>query len=295
MTGTQLAVAAGILLTGGLVLCVHALRPAPPALGAALAQLSAPPVTWRAEAGFSPGSWLPAQLSDWLATRIAVPDADLALLGRTRPQLVARGLALALVALLLPGVLDLALAATGMGVPLAVPVGLGLTAAACVWLLPAREARESAARARAEFRSHLEVFLVLVAGERRARGSVEQALAEAAKVSDSPPFRHLRRALDRAALAGRKPWDDLRELGDRLAVPELRNAADIASVAADGAAVFATLLATARTLRHAEMSDARAAANELSERMSRPLAVLVTALTFFVLVPFMLRMFGVTG
>jgi len=63
-------------------------------------------------------------------------------------------------------------------------------------------------------------------------------------------------------------------------------------VAADGAAVYNTLLATARTLRHAELSDARSQANEVSERMSRPLALLVFGLTAFVLVPFALRMFG---
>ena len=51
---------------------------------------------------------------------------------------------------------------------------------------------------------------------------------------------------------------------------------------------------TARTLRHAELSDQRTEANQVSERMARPLALLVFGLTLFVLVPFMLRMFGVT-
>jgi hypothetical protein len=104
----------------------------------------------------------------------------------------------------------------------------------------------------------------------------------------------MRRALHRAALAGRKPWADLRELAEQLDIPELRNLADIAAAAADGAAVYQTLLATARTLRHAELADQRTEANLVSERMSRPLALLVFGLTLFVLIPFMLRMFGVT-
>ena len=108
------------------------------------------------------------------------------------------------------------------------------------------------------------------------------------------PFVQMRRAIRRAALSGRKPWSDLRALGEELDVVELRNLADIAEVAADGAAVYNTLLATARTLRHAELSDSRAEANRVSERMSRPLAVLVFGLTVFVLVPFMLRMFGIS-
>ena len=111
----------------------------------------------------------------------------------------------------------------------------------------------------------------------------------------SAPFVRMRRAIRRAALSGRKPWSDLRDLGDELAVPELRNLADIAAVAADGASVYNTLLAGARTLRHAELSDARSQANEVSERMSRPLALLVTGLTLFVLVPFLLRMFAGTA
>lgn len=294
MSGLQIAVAAGMALAGGGLLVVRGLRPAPRPLAAVLAQLAPAPARPADDMEPAPPRWLPASVGDWLATRVAVPDADLAVLGRSRLQLVARGLALALAGLLVPAALSLALAPLGVRLPLPVPVGLGVALAVLLWLLPAREARESAARARVEFRSHLEVFLTLVAGERRARGSVEQALEEAARVSDSAPFLQLRRALTRAALTGRKPWDDLRELGERLAVPELRNAADIAAVAADGAAVYATLLATARSLRHAELSDARAAANEVSERMSRPLAVLVTALTLFVLVPFMLRMFGAT-
>ena len=90
----------------------------------------------------------------------------------------------------------------------------------------------------------------------------------------------MRRAIRRAALVrAASRGADLRALGEELDVPELRNLADIAEVAADGAAVYNTLLATARTLRHAELSDARAEANEVSERMSRPLALLVFGLT----------------
>lgn len=294
MTGLQVAIAGGMLVAAGGLLVVRGLRPALPPLADVLAHMALGRAQLVQEQGPLSPRWLPTGLGAWLGARIAVPDADLAVLGRDRVQLVARGVALALAGLLVPAALSVAFASLGVPLPLPVPVGLGVALAVLLWLLPAREAREAATRARAEFRSHLEVFLTLVAGERRARGSVEQALEEAARVSDSAPFLALRRALTRAALAGRKPWDDLRELGERLAVPELRNAADIASVAADGAAVYTTLLATARSLRHAELSDARAAANEVSERMSRPLAVLVTALTLFVLVPFMLRMFGAT-
>ncbi|SDG21365.1 Type II secretion system (T2SS), protein F [Klenkia brasiliensis] len=223
--------------------------------------------------------------------RLGVSDADLAILGSSRTELAVRKLSLALVGLLAPAALGVLIALVGGPAGAVIPVAAGLGLASVGWFLPTAEVRERAQLARAEFRTNLECYLTLVAGERRARGSVEQALEEAARVSGSEPFRRMHQAVRRAALAGRKPWTDLRDLGDELGVEELRSLADIAAVASDGASVYNTLLATARTLRHAELSDARTRANEISERMARPLALLVTGLTLFVLVPFLIRMF----
>jgi tight adherence protein C len=298
VTGLQAATLAGMLVALGLVLVVRAVRPAPPSLMAALEQLSAgptsralpvtemtPPDRW---------SWLPSPMARAVEEHLGVSDADLRIIGRTRGELAVRKLTLALAGLLTPPVLGLVLVLLDVPVPFVVPGIIGIAIAAVGWLLPSAEAREAAQKARVAFRSNLESFLTLVAGERRARGSVEQALEEAAEISGSRPFVLMRRAIRRAVLAGRKPWSDLRDLGDELDVAELRNLADIAAVAADGASVYNTLLASARTLRHAELSDARSQANEVSERMARPLALLVTGLTVFVLVPFLLRMFAVT-
>jgi hypothetical protein len=301
VTGLQAATVAGMLVALGLVLAVRALRPAPPSLTAALEQLSASPTAGALPPPGGPPnsaedrwSWLPSAVVRAVEGRLGVSDADLAIIGRTHSELAARKLILALAGLLTPAALGLVGVLLDVPVPFVVPGAAGLGLAAVGWLLPSAEAREAAGKARAEFRSNLESFLTLVAGERRARGSVEQALEEAAEISGSAPFVRMRRAIRRAALSGRKPWADLRDLGDELAVPELRSLADIAAVAADGASVYNTLLASARTLRHAELSDARSQANEVSERMSRPLALLVTGLTLFVLVPFLLRMFAVS-
>jgi hypothetical protein len=303
VTGLQTATLGGMLIALGLVLAVRAVRPAPPALAAALDQLAASPTVRPATVATetTPSSaargWgrLPATVARSLEQHVGVSAADLAIIGRTRSDLAARKLRLALAGLFAPSLLGLALAMADVPFPFVIPSVVGLALAAVGWLLPSAEAREAARHARVEFRSNLESFLTLVAGERRARGSVEQALEEAAEVSGSAPFVRIHRAIRRAALSGRKPWSDLRALGDELDVAELRSLADIAAVAADGASVYNTLLASARTLRHAELSDARRQANEISERMSRPLALLVTGLTLFVLVPFLLRMFAVTA
>jgi tight adherence protein C len=298
MTGLQMAILGGLLVGFGVVLAVRALRPVTPALAAALEQLSAEPTTIAVSmptgSARERGEWLPASVAAALDQHLGVSDADLKIIGWTRPQLAARKLTLALAGFLAPSVFGLVMVFVGLGAFVVFPVAVGVAIAAVGWFLPSQEARELATKARVDFRSNLEFFLTLVAGERRARGSVEQALEEAADVSGSMPFVRMRRAIRRATLAGRKPWADLRALGEELEVAELRNLADIAEVAADGAAVYNTLLATARTLRHAELSDQRTEANQVSERMSRPLALLVFGLTLFVLVPFMLRMFGIS-
>ena len=298
MGGIQLMILGGLLAGAGIVLAVRALRPAVPSLTAALAQLSAEPTVLNA--GLPSTStrerwgWLPASAAAALDGHLGVSDPDLKIIGWSRPQLAARKLTLALVGLVIPALLAAMVVFFGLGAFAVLPLVAGFAIGAVGWLLPSQEARELATNARAEFRTNLEFFLTLVAGERRARGSVEQALEEAAEISESMPFVRMRQAIRRATLAGRKPWADLRVLGDELQVTDLRNLADIAESAADGAAVYNTLLATARSLRHAELSDQRTEANQVSERMSRPLALLVFGLTLFVLVPFMLRMFGLT-
>jgi tight adherence protein C len=296
MNGIQLMILGGLLVGAGIVLAVRALRPAVPSLSAALAQLSAEPTVLIAGPATSTREhwgWLPASAAAALDRHLGASDADLKIIRWSRSQLAARKLTLALAGFLASVLPAAMLVIFGLGAFAVLLLVAGFAIGAVGWFLPSQEARELAIKARLEFRTNLEFFLTLVAGERRARGSVEQALEEAAEISGSMPFVRMRQAIRRATLAGRKPWADLRALGDELEVTDLRNLADIAESAADGAAVYNTLLATARSLRHAELSDRRTEANQVSERMSRPLALLVFGLTLFVLVPFMLRMFGI--
>jgi len=159
-------------------------------------------------------------------------------------------------------------------------------------MVPSREAREKAEAARAEFRSALASLLDLVALERRARGSVPEALEAASEVASSPPFQLINSRLTLAARAGISPWQALHDLGEELDVNELRNLADIASVAAEGAAVYQTLLAESRTLRHAELAAQHAAANVASEKLVYPLALLGIGFMLLVFVPAVLRLFA---
>ena len=96
----------------------------------------------------------------------------------------------------------------------------------------------------------------------------------------------------RAELAGQPPWTALRELGTRLGVEQLRNMAEIVATAADGAAVFDTLLAEARSLHHAELSTQQAQANAASERLIQPLGLLAFGFVVMILIPPLLRLFN---
>jgi hypothetical protein len=133
-----------------------------------------------------------------------------------------------------------------------------------------------------------------VAQERAARGSPTEALEEASRGWQSWPYRLIHTEVLRAELSGQPPWHALRALGARLGVPELRGMAEIVSTAADGAAVFDTLLAEARNLHHAELSTERADANAASERLVQPIGLLAFGFVLMILIPPLLRLFTTT-
>jgi hypothetical protein len=295
VTGLQVLAAGGMVIAAGLVVLVWALRPAPPSLTGALAQLNiatattGSPITVPAKDFWS---WLPPSVFRLLDKHLGASDADLRILGWTREQLAARKITLALAGLIAPSALTVMFTALHIRVPFVIPAAVGLALAIWLWTLPTAEVKETAAKTRAEFRDALDFFLDLVALERLARGSVPEALEAASEISGCTPFLHIHAALETSALAGQPPWTALRELGEQLDIEQLRNLGDIVAIAADGAAVYKTLLAEGSTLRHATLADARAEANAASERMSIPVAFLTIGLTLFVFIPFILRMFG---
>jgi tight adherence protein C len=296
VTPLALIAAAGMLVAAGLVLAAYVLHPGPPQLGAALAQLSTPHTnTPTILPGRRPreevARWLPEPVAHIIEAHLGVTDADLAILDMTRAQLAARMLAGAGAGLLAPSVMTAALAAAGTVPSFVLPAGFALGLATTLWLAPARQARQKAVRARAEFSAALRAFLTFVAQERAARGSPTEALEEASRPWQSWPFRLIHTEVLRAELAGDTPWNALRALGTRLGVEELNNLADIVSTAAEGAAVFDTLLAEARNLTHAELAADQARANAVSEQLIQPLALMAVGFFLLILVPPLLRLY----
>jgi hypothetical protein len=293
----QLAVLGGMITAAGLVLGVAAVRPGAPKLSLVLAQLNHDAPVEAAGSGSQAAGgrapwWralLPAPVVALAQRYLGAASQDLSILGMSRAELAGRTAALAVAGLLGPCVLYAALLVAGLDVPALLPAFVSVGLGALGWVIPSRQVGDRAARARQEFLAALTAFLALVGLERAARGSPTEALEEASRISGAWPFVMIHAELLRAELAGAPPWDGLRELGGRIGVDQLTNLADIVASAADGAAVFETLLAEARNLRSAELADQQAKAGVAGERLTLPAIVIATGFIMLVLYPALTR------
>jgi hypothetical protein len=297
MSPLQLAVLGGMITAAGLVLGVAAVRPGAPKLSLVLAQLNHGALVEAAlpgteSAGVRAPWWralLPAPMVALAQRYLGAASQDLNIVGMSGAELAGCKAALAAGGMLGPPVLFAVLLVAGVDVPALLPAGLSLGLGALGWVIPSRQARQRAGRAREEFLAALTAFLALVGLERAARGSPTEALEEASRISGAWPFVMIHAELLRAELAGQPPWDGLRELGTRIGVEQLTNLADIVAAAADGAAVFETLLAEARNLRNAELSDQQAKAGVAGEQLTLPAIVIATGFIMLVLYPALTR------
>jgi Flp pilus assembly protein TadB len=194
---------------------------------------------------------------------------DLALTGRTFEQALGRKVTLAGAGLLI-GLLGSAVIgwAGDIPIPAGAPVVLAAVFAAIMFFLPDLEARQEAAKRRAEFRRALETYLDLVALEMAGSAAPAEALPSAARIGTGWPLALIRDTLYRATRAGRSPWTALADLGQRIGVGELRDLGQlIALVSQDGARVRSTLTARAQTMRRHELADLQGKAGKADQSM----------------------------
>lgn len=266
-------VAAGGAVGAGVAMMIASAVPTVPTLESALAQL-------RGNAAGDPTGQPGRPALTELARSLGLHrlGRDLELVGDTPEALVLRKAAFALLGLLFPPVLGLAMATIGVSLPLVIPAVAGLALAVLLSFAPDLDVRRKAATARAEARRAVCVYLELVALERVADAGTAEALRRAADIGDGSAFAQLREALLRAQLAGRPSWQGLADMSERLLLPELDDVADIMRASGeDGAAVYATLRARAASLRGALLTEEAAAANAASEHMIVPVALLGVA------------------
>lgn len=282
------ALAAGILLGLGLTWIVAATIAPAPDLRAGVARLTA-----EATAGpeIASGSNGLDGLFGRAAARTAESldlsrhSADLALTGTTATRMAGEKIGYALLGLTFPVLLNGILLLAGTTLPIVVPATLSLAFAVGLSFLPEVELRRRAGDARVQMRRTVCTYLELVALERAADAGAVESLERAAAIGSGPGFSHIHDALLRARLEGRTPWQQLARLADELRVPELGDVADIMRLSGeDGAAVLSTLRARAASLRTSLLQSDVTQANEASERMSIPVALLGVA--FMVLLGF---------
>jgi hypothetical protein len=304
MTGWAI-LAGSVAGLGVTVLAAQLLPAAAPDLPAALARLDGTPVGAQDQAGGSGWATSPPEpplrgwwtrIGEWVAGRtpaagpLAAAGGDLRLLGVDPASFAAARAVTAAGGLVFPAVVWTVGGLAGLTLPVALPAVVGVGLAAAGWLVPAGVVAQRAARARTAQRIALSAYLDLVALERAAAGSPVEALEAAAEVGYGPAFTLIRGRLLLAARSGTSPYGALADLAEEVGVAELRDLADIAAIAADGGAVYATLLAKSRSLRHAIGADAHAAANAASERLVFPAVLLGVAFLLLIFYPALARL-----
>jgi Flp pilus assembly protein TadB len=207
---------------------------------------------------------------------------DLALTGRSyETTLTLKALAFAAGFVIAAATLIALPALTGLGLPTGTPGGVALIVGAVFFVLPDLEARSEARARRRDFRRALGAYLDLVALEMAGAAAPAEALPNAARIGSGWAMALLRDTLYRATTAGRDPWLALAELGERIAVPELRDlGALVRLVGQDGAQVRETLTARAATMRRRELAEAEGEAGERDQSMQ--MAQLVIGFAFIV-------------
>ncbi|MEU5384886.1 MULTISPECIES: hypothetical protein [Kitasatospora] len=286
------AVLAGGAAAGGVALLLAELRPAPPDLGQALDRLHRVPEPRRAEEQDVVLPWY-----DRVGERsgrlpgVRIPHQELALIGRSPARFMAHKLLFAVLGFALPGYLTVMAAVIGDGLPLAVPLLVGPLLAALLWFVPDGIVSGEAKEARTEYLHGIAAYLELVALERAADCGPAEALRRAAAVGRGTVFRRIRDALERAATDRLPPWDGLDALALELGLTPLQDVADIMRISGvDGAAVYDTLRARAKSLRGELLSEELAKANTDSERMVAPGSALTLLMTVLIAFPAVYQM-----
>ncbi|MEV0327074.1 type II secretion system F family protein [Micromonospora echinospora] len=283
-----LAVVGGAAVGLGVFLVVREMLPATPALGPALRRLHQPPTAARAATASA------ARNPDWLtgaARWLRPPHRQLALIGQTPEQYALSVLLSALIGLATPTLAAAFLAVMGIGLPFVVPVLGSLGMAFLAALIAHRSVLQKADKAREQFRLAVCAYLDLVALQLSAAHGPVQSLERAAEVCDGWVFDRIREALRIAQMQMHSPWDELRELAEKIGIPELGDVGAIMrSSGSEGAQVHETLRSRADALRDQIRTDNLAQAEGVTSRLDIPGSLLVFVLLGFIVYPFLARL-----
>jgi ABC-type multidrug transport system fused ATPase/permease subunit len=219
---------------------------------------------------------------DWLTS----PDADLAIIEKSRQQFLLERVGLTLIGLCIVPIWGVMMWALGVELPVLIPLLGSIAFAVGFWCLSINRVRVAAAERRREMRYALVSYLTLVALHRAAGEGAAASLELAARASDSWAFRRIDRQVSAALRSQKTEWQALQDLAHELQIDELADLSSIAETAGVmGAHIGPTLLARAGSLRHELMSKEQTAAAESTNRMVFPKMMLGFVLVGFLLFP----------
>ena len=279
----------------GLLLLAVALFPPRPTLAASLARLDeAARMPRRTDSSVATGSPLRRALvrhagqplavafqdRGWLSTGLR---SDLAVVGQQPASFFAVKAACAVAGLAVAPLLTLLLALGGARVSVLLPAWVALLFAGLLFTVPDLVVRRRAQDRRRDFRAAVGSYLDLVAMKMASGAGLSEALRDAASIGGDGPFARIRGALEDARTDGLTPAAALGQLGDELALPDLRElSAGLSLVASSGAQAEESLRAKAASLRERELAAAAGDANARSQSML--VAQVVLALGFLVFI-----------
>lgn len=218
---------------------------------------------------------------------------DLAVVGSTLEQHVAKTTTLAMIGFVGPLVILGLFNTLGLGLPLVLGPVVGFVLGVAMVLITRQELTATAAKRRGEFKRTLSIYLDLVAMSMQAGRGHAEALPASASIGSGWAFTHLQDAIDGARFSGTTAWRALGQLGERFGIRELTDLDAALTLAnEDGAKVRATLLARAETLRSERITDAEANAAQATESMRFALIVMVFAFLTYELYPSIARLFA---
>lgn len=267
-----LVLAAGALVAAGLVALVASLTPTAPDLQAALARAGGGdpprerlretgPLTSRSERlGAALYRRSPLPLSEQQRRALRLQDTAIA-------EFYADKAVMGIIGALLPAVVGGALGLV-TGSFSAWPAALSLLGAVLGFFVPDLLLRRGTVAVRAGAMEALLLYLELVTLERLSNASAPQALANAARLSETALFVQIRSALDRARLEQQAPYGELRRLAVQLDLPELSDVADVMQLDETGAALSGTLRARVRELRDGHLTAEQIKAGAEAEGMT---------------------------
>lgn len=236
-----------------------------------------------AGAGPRAGRWALGLMESFGVGDLAVLRSRLRVLDKSVEQHAFEKLAAMVVGFCLPVAAWAVLASSGSPPPLLAVLVASIVLAVGGFVYPEVPLLEQVEERRRSFRHALGAYLELVCVLLAGGAGTQTALQSAANAGGGWAFAEIRHALDRAASTNRSAWELFDELGTELGIDELRDlAASLALAGGHGARVKESLVAKADAMRHSLSTDLETMAEERTERMIVPVAVMTVGLTAFV-------------